>query len=203
MPRSHHDQLTVEKTPAYFVSAEVPQRVFDLDPNMKLLLVVRDPVTRAISDYCQAASKHSVKPFERMAMVNESLGQVHTNWPAIRIGLYAQHLAQWIRFFPLTQLHVVDGQRLIDQPASELAQVEEFLGIPSFIKDAHFRLRSFKGKFPCLVRQDGSTHCLDERSKGRKHPVVQENVLRLLRQFYRPHNERFFNMIGRTFDWNY
>ncbi|KAK3751058.1 hypothetical protein RRG08_044636 [Elysia crispata] len=194
MPKSYHDQLTVEKTPAYFVSSEVPQRVFDLDPNMKLLLVVRDPVTRAISDYCQAASKHPVKPFERMAMENGIQGQIHANWSAIRIGLYAQHMARWLNVFPPSQFYVVDGQRLVDHPAAELTQVEKFLGISSFIRDSHFRLRSFKGKFPCLVREDGSVHCLNERSKGRAHPVVQENVLHRLRKFYKPHNERFFNM---------
>ncbi|RUS82361.1 hypothetical protein EGW08_009876 [Elysia chlorotica] len=208
MPRSQADQLTVEKTPAYFVSPEVPQRVHDLDPGMKLLLVVRDPVTRAISDYCQAASKRRIQPFEQMAVAADDspftpsdTGQVRANWSAIRIGLYAQHLARWLRVFPLGQIHVVDGQSLIDNPASELAQVEQFLGIPAFTKDSHFRLRTFKGKFPCLVRSDGSVHCLNNRSKGREHPVVRESVLRRLRQFYKPHNERFFNMIGRTFEW--
>lgn len=36
-------------------------------------MVVRDPVTRAISDYTQAASKkEGMKKFEELAFVNES-----------------------------------------------------------------------------------------------------------------------------------
>lgn len=41
--------------------------------NSRLLVVVRDPVTRAISDYTQAASKkEGMKKFEELAFVNES-----------------------------------------------------------------------------------------------------------------------------------
>ena len=53
MPTSLEGRMTVEKTPAYFTSAGVPQRVAQDLPGVKLLLVVRDPVTRALSDYVQ------------------------------------------------------------------------------------------------------------------------------------------------------
>lgn len=49
MPFTTKDQLTIEKSPAYFVSKQVPKRVYDLNPKMKLILVVRNPITRAIS----------------------------------------------------------------------------------------------------------------------------------------------------------
>lgn len=55
MPPTLEGQVTMEKTPSYFVTREVPQRVHQMNPNTKLLIVVRDPVTRAISDYTQAA----------------------------------------------------------------------------------------------------------------------------------------------------
>ena len=35
----------------YFVKPEVPERVFNLKPEMLLILVVRDPIQRTISDY--------------------------------------------------------------------------------------------------------------------------------------------------------
>lgn len=39
----------------------------------RLLVVVRDPVTRAISDYTQAASKkQGMKKFEELAFSNET-----------------------------------------------------------------------------------------------------------------------------------
>ena len=47
------DQITIEKTPAYFVSPRVPSRVRKMNESVKLLVIVRDPVERAISDYMQ------------------------------------------------------------------------------------------------------------------------------------------------------
>lgn len=54
MPATLEGQVTMEKTPSYFVTREAPARVRQMDPATKLLVVVRDPVTRAISDYTQA-----------------------------------------------------------------------------------------------------------------------------------------------------
>jgi len=46
-------QLTIEKTPAYFVVGRVPSRVRQMNSSIRLLITVRDPVERVISDYLQ------------------------------------------------------------------------------------------------------------------------------------------------------
>lgn len=55
MPATLEGQVTMEKTPSYFITREVPKRVHSMNPATRLIVVVRDPVTRAISDYTQAA----------------------------------------------------------------------------------------------------------------------------------------------------
>lgn len=69
MPLSLPDQITMEKTPSYFVTREVPARIRAMRPDVRLLVVVRDPVTRALSDYAQTASKRpdTTLPFEVLA----------------------------------------------------------------------------------------------------------------------------------------
>ncbi|XP_060565964.1 heparan sulfate glucosamine 3-O-sulfotransferase 2-like [Ruditapes philippinarum] len=57
MPKSYGGHLTIEKTPRYFVTKEVPARIYNMSKSIKLILVVRNPVTRAISDFTQAVSK--------------------------------------------------------------------------------------------------------------------------------------------------
>lgn len=56
MPYSFRGQITIEKSPSYFVTPEVPERVRAMNASIKLLMIVRDPVTRAISDYTQLKS---------------------------------------------------------------------------------------------------------------------------------------------------
>lgn len=55
MPPTITGQLTMEKTPSYFVTASAPARVHKMNPRIKLLVVVRNPVTRAISGELFAA----------------------------------------------------------------------------------------------------------------------------------------------------
>ena len=51
--RKRDDQILLEKTPAYFNKAQVEKRIYAAIPDVKLLLTVRDPVTRMISSYAQ------------------------------------------------------------------------------------------------------------------------------------------------------
>ncbi|XP_005096599.1 heparan sulfate glucosamine 3-O-sulfotransferase 2 [Aplysia californica] len=200
MPRSYSDQLTLEKTPAYFITPEVPRLLHQMNPEIKLLLVVRDPVTRAISDYVQASTKRPLDSFEHMALLDPRLGLINTSWAAIKIGIYAKHMERWLQVFPMRQIHLVDGHKLVSDPAKEMAKVEKFLGLPPFIRDEHFFLRGFKGTFPCIMRH-GVPHCLDEKTKGRDHPDVDSKVLQRLRDFYRPFNAKFYQMVGHDFGW--
>ncbi|XP_066952692.1 heparan sulfate glucosamine 3-O-sulfotransferase 6-like [Macrobrachium rosenbergii] len=202
MPPSLEGQLTVEKTPAYFTTPEVPARVKTDLPDVRLLLVVRDPVTRAISDYAQGLSKHGFrKSFEELAFVNVTTGLVNSNWGPINGGLYAKHLKRWYEYFPRSSIHFVSGENLVHDPAAELAKVQEFLGLRRVITDKHFFFNATKG-FPCLVKRErsGRPHCLGS-SKGRSHPSVSEATSETLRDFYRPFNFKFFKMAGQRFHW--
>lgn len=75
MPKALDSQIVMEKTPRYFVTVETPARVHAMSQDVKLIVVVRDPVTRAISDYTQIISKTpDIPPFESLAFRNRSSG---------------------------------------------------------------------------------------------------------------------------------
>lgn len=161
MPPTLEGQLTMEKTPSYFVTPEVPRRVQHMNPGTKLIVVVRDPVTRAVSDYTQVKSKRPELPkFEERAFVNGS-NIVDTNWAPLRIGVYARYLERWLQYFPLSQLLFVSGERLIADPVIEITRVQDFLGLKRVISEKHFYFNATKG-FPCLMKseQKAIPHCL-------------------------------------------
>lgn len=96
-----------------------------MNPKTRLLVVVRDPITRAISDYTQAVSKKKdMKKFEELAFVNSSYGIVDTTWGPVKIGVYAKYLEKWLQYFPLSQMLFVSGERLISDPAAEIYRVQ-------------------------------------------------------------------------------
>ena len=122
MPRTLDGQITLEKTPSYFVTREAPRCIHIMPPATKLIVVVRNPVTRAISDYAQTLSKTPGLPSFGTLAFRRGLGPVDTAWSAVRIGLYAQHLDNWLRYFPLSRFLFVSGERLVSDPAGELGQ---------------------------------------------------------------------------------
>ncbi|VDO83488.1 unnamed protein product [Heligmosomoides polygyrus] len=191
MPLTTRDQLTIEKSPAYFHSKMAAERIRALNPAMKIIIVVRDPVMRAISDYTQASSKRKalgVMPtFEDMA-VGQCAPWLKTNCSS-KVGgvnILKSFVFRWLDNFPMEQIHIVDGERLVTQPALEVSRTERFLGLEPVVKPEHFGVDPVK-RFPCVRRPDASLHCLG-KTKGRKHPHVRDDVIRRLRRFYEPEN---------------
>uniref|UniRef100_A0A3P9JN82 Sulfotransferase n=1 Tax=Oryzias latipes TaxID=8090 RepID=A0A3P9JN82_ORYLA len=202
MPSTLEGQITMEKTPSYFVTNHAPKRIHSMAKDIKLIIVVRNPVTRAISDYTQTLSKKPEIPtFEVLAFKNRTLGLIDASWSALRIGIYALHLESWMQYFPLSQMHFVSGERLIVDPGGEMAKVQDFLGLKRIVTDKHFYFNKTKG-FPCLKKpEDSSTpRCLG-KSKGRTHPKIDTDVIRRLHKFYKPFNMMFYQMTGQNFQW--
>ncbi|XP_069809409.1 heparan sulfate glucosamine 3-O-sulfotransferase 3A1-like [Dendropsophus ebraccatus] len=203
MPRTLDGQITMEKTPSYFVTKEAPARISAMSKDAKLIVVVRDPVTRVISDYTQTLSKRpDIPAFESLTFKNRTTGLIDISWSAIQIGIYAKHLENWLQYFPMSQILFVSGERLITDPAGELGRVQDFLGLKRIITDKHFYFNKTKG-FPCLKKAEGSSkpHCLG-KTKGRTHPNIDPEVVQRLREFYRPFNMKFYQMTGHDFGWD-
>ncbi|XP_072342172.1 heparan sulfate glucosamine 3-O-sulfotransferase 1-like [Scyliorhinus torazame] len=200
MPASLPSQVTVEKTPGYFTSAKAPDRIYSMNSSTRLLLIVRDPAERVISDYTQVLynRKERHKAYEPVEDILVRNGKLNSRYKAVQRSLYDVHLAAWLERFPLHQIHIVDGDLLIADPLSELQRVESFLRLPPRIQPSNFYFNQTKG-FYCL-QSAGRERCLDQ-SKGRPHPAVNGTVLAQLCRYFRAHNTNFFRMVGRTFRW--
>lgn len=204
MPKTIEGQITMEKTPSYFVTKEVPARIYAMSKDTKLIVVVRDPVTRAISDYTQTRSKKpDIPSFESLTFKNATAGVIDATWSALQIGMYARHLKRWLQFFPLNQILFVSGERLITDPAGEMAHVQDFLHLRRLVTEKHFHFNPAKG-FPCLKKPASNTkpHCLG-KTKGRTHPNIHPTVVHQLQDFYKPFNKKFYLMTGQDFGWDW
>lgn len=212
-------KLTIEKTPAYFVIRDVPARVFKFSQTVKLILIVRDPVERAISDYTQLNVKKKARrletpSFEKVAF--DISGNVRKSASIIRVSLYDVHFKRWLDYFKRDQIHIVNGDMLIKHPAPELRKVERFLQLKPYYTDSMFVYNRTKG-FYCwkkpTIKSKWSRAPPDPKSspnlitvclgaaKGRKHPKVAPEAIKKLKAFFRPHMKRFYVLAGQTFNW--
>lgn len=126
-----------EISPSYLNSAEAPARVKTYNPDAKLLVSLRHPVERAISNH-----RHDVRIglFQGQDM---SLQAGLANNPAyIDQGLYAKHLTAWLEHFPKSQLKVVLVDDIKADAAATAASVYEFLGLDAKHKSELLHTRS-------------------------------------------------------------
>ena len=215
MPLSKPDQLTVEKSPEYYRSAYGVQRIRAMDASIKLILVVRDPVDRSVSERIQRCSKlqeangetavqnvtHDMCQTYESSGVLTITGAVNPHSMFIDKSMYATSLRRWTRWFPLgTQLLVVDGAKLVSDPLTEIVRVENFLGLRNYFTDEHFVFNEKKG-FNCMIFEDGKKHCLG-KSKGITHPDLNSHVEAKLRKFFNPFNRDFYNAVQHDFGWS-
>lgn len=207
MPLTSPDQITIEKTPSYFTHKEVPQRLSALSADIKLLLIVREPVERALSDYTQLSVKQTKRfgntsSFEKLVFAPSPSG-IHENYPPISISIYSKFFVTWLKYFQRSQILIVDGDDLIRNPLHELQNVEKFLDIGEFFVKDMFYYNDTKG-FYCWKKTSNAgnemPYCLGN-GKGREHPIVSDEVRSKLKLFFKPHNKEFFKLTGQTFDW--
>ncbi|KAK7490350.1 hypothetical protein BaRGS_00018329 [Batillaria attramentaria] len=176
-----------------FSFKDVPERVYRMNSSVKLLLIIRDPIDRTVKRH------KPIIPFEKLALDQETF-EINKSYTAIKRSIYVRHLQRWLQFFPLSQIHIVDGDHLVTKPWEEIAKVEEFLGLEHQITQDKFTLNKTRG-FYCFRAHD-MDHCLAE-GKGRQHPDIDPYILKKLIAFFEPFNEKFFDRIGRRFEWRH
>jgi len=123
--------------------------------------------------------------------------------------MYDVHLTRWLHYFSIKQFHFVRAESLVANPAEELHKVEKFLGLRHKLTKDLFYFNETRG-FYCMCvdqrkreanrEQEVTATCLAP-GKGRTHPSIDPSVLKKLRDFFRPHNERLYNMTGIDFGW--
>ena len=139
MACSSKGQITMEKSPQYFSSAVVPRRVHEMNRNMKLLFIVREPIKRAISHYLQVLHGHPNRykmPFEKTITTNN--GGIDRGHTILKSSLYSVEFKHWLQFFSIDDIHIVNGDNFKINPWEELNKIEKFLGISRYFASDFF-----------------------------------------------------------------
>jgi hypothetical protein len=115
-----------EISPSYLNEASVPERVKLYSPDIRILLSLRDPVERAMSQH-----RHQIRIGDVSGPDYRFETALADNPSYIDQGRYATHLSRWLNHFPADQLHVVLMEDIRSNPEETARKVYEFLGISS------------------------------------------------------------------------
>ena len=182
--------ITGEDTPFYFWNPIAAKRIQKILPNIKLIIILRNPIDRAYSEYQDLVSRESNSPsFETfieneintrkkgIIITEENFEIFNQNDSYLLKGIYIDQLKIWAGLFPKEQIFTLSTESLNSDPTASMESVFQYLNLPDY-----------KIKKP-------------QHQKQKKYTPMDSQTRKLLIEFFKPHNERLFKFIGKEFDW--
>lgn len=125
--------LRGESTPLYLYDRAAMRRIRQTIPDVRLIVIVRDPVERAHSNWTHlwSAGLEPVGDFVRACAEEER--RIAAGWASFwhytGLGKYGEQLDYAFTLFPRDQVLVLRYRLLVDSPAATLDRICAFLGI--------------------------------------------------------------------------
>jgi tetratricopeptide (TPR) repeat protein len=182
-----------EVSPNYIYSLQAPQRIYELLPKVKLIVLLRNPIERTISRYFMIGrnTQKSLNIGEDLTLEINQLREAENNNGDIdfnkltrytdrNVGnsLYYYHLKRWLSIFPREQLLAVKSEDFYEQPSATMTNIFDYLGLPNYPLD----------NYP-------------KHNSGDYSPIDGE-IRAKLGAFFNPHNQRLEDLLGLKFNWH-
>ena len=198
MPCSYSNQITVMKNAWYFHNPYVPKKIQSFNESVKLIVIVREPVSRAISQF--SFFHRNTKSYDEVALNGND---VNVKIPSLQLSVYDRPMQRWLQYFKREQFLILDSNELKKDPAQAVRKVENFLGLGHYVTPDMFVFNKEKG-FYC-IQSDLTTNGMAcyAQDRGRDPITADPRTIRKLQTYFQPHNEMFFKLIGKSFDWGY
>ncbi|MBE9144027.1 sulfotransferase domain-containing protein [Planktothrix mougeotii] len=185
--------LTGEGSPYYLFHPLVPQRLYESFPETRLIVLLRNPVDRAISHYywevtlgyeslsLEEAIAQEAKRLqgetERICSEVNYFSFNHQHYSYLARGLYAEQLQRWMQFFPREQFLILKSEDLYSDSARVVNQVFAFLGLPDY------HLSSYD-------KYNANTYV-------NANPIIRQK----LEAYFLPYNQKLTQLLGGDWSW--
>lgn len=200
-PVRRRGQRTFEASPYYLFHPHAAVRAHAVVPGARLVVLLRDPVERALSHH-RHMQRHGFEPLdfpEAIRAEDERMAQAHADVladpdlssPAHRRfgyrsrGDYAPQLRRWVDAYGGDRLHVIFSDDLYADPPGTLDRLHRFLGL-----DAH-RLPAYDNHSYAGRPDPGHTSGLS----------IPRDVEDELRAHYAPLDAELEALIGQPVPW--
>jgi len=182
-----------EASPLYFGNPLVPKRIFDLLPEIKLIVILRNPTERAISQYFMEyrkgreslpimeallAEEDRLKPFLAAGDYKSPIFMYHSY--KLR-GLYKQQLERYLEYFPKKQMLIMSSEWFFSHPEQALEKVFRFVGV-----DVGFKVEDLK-----------------PRNVAKNKKNTDPDVSQYLNDYFLPHNQDLYQLVGEDYGWEH
>ncbi len=183
------EYITGEATPAYLRFTGAESRVYNLFPDVKLIVLLRNPVEQLISWHyhkvntgvyqktLEQAIADELKPIDKLS--EEKIMQILVHQKYNLMGcLYYYHLKRWMNYFPREQFLILKSEDFFENTPKMVQEVYQFLGLTEYQLE----------KYPKL-------------NVG-YYPNISEEIRQFIADYCRPHNRKLEEYLGMEFNWD-
>lgn len=185
--------VTGEATPYYLFHPGAPARARSLLPAVRLIVLLRDPVARALSHHNhELALGYEDLPFEsalaaedgrlageaeRLAADPRATSHAHQHFSYVARGRYADQLERWLEHYSRQQLLVLISEEFFADPARVTLEAQRFLALP-----------------------EEPPQSLAPRN-ARRYARVDDRLRRRLAGLFTDQNDRLSRLLDRDLPW--
>ena len=195
-----HSFVTGEASSSYLFHPYAPKRVAQVIPHIKLIVLLRNPVDRAYSQYFHALElgheTHSTfeeaieGEEERTAREREKIlhdehyySSAYKHLSYLTRGIYIDQLQTWMNIFPREQFLILKSEEFYDDPVTAFKQVAAFLNLPE--AEPRIKKQAYK-------QYEHNTY------SSQMDPALRKRLV----EYFKPHNARLYDFLGIDFRWD-
>lgn len=190
---------TFEATPDYLFDPRAPKRAAAMLPDAKLIVLLREPASRAVSHYhhsvrnnlesldldaaLKSEGERLAPEWERIASNPDYKALPFRRFSYVARSRYAEQLERWMTVYPTRQMLVMRSEDLFADASRSFSEIQSFLGLPQW-QPPEFRNYSYTNP---LV--------------GSYDPPGPEIAALLEAELSEP-NKRLVELLGESFSWD-
>jgi len=190
--KQHGKFLAFDVTTKYMESKITAKNIKKIKPEMKIIIMLRNPIDRAYSQF-NLSVKEKTEKLNFEEAISEEMNRLKTDisnyhekelleFPNhdrhyIKKSLYAMQLKPWFNIFPRKNILVLSTEEFRDNAEKIYNTIFNFLDLPK-------------------VQIKNKKHM----QKG-EYPPMNKEIRQELIKFFREYNMNLFELIGKNFEW--
>lgn len=178
---------TYDVTSSYIQNKQTAENIFKTLPNVKLILILRNPSDRAYSEYNQnIIDENESRDFEELIKKeieeientsDENLKFCSDKINLVKKGIYIKQVLPWLKIFPREQILIISTEELGEKTDETYNKIFRFLELPEY---------KIKNK---------------QRYRRGTYEKMSDEARKILDNFYEQYNNELFQKIEKNFEW--